>query len=503
MDAFFNGFLLILQNGALLYMFAGVTLGLILGALPGLTGSLGIALMLPFTYHMEPLIALVFLLSIYTGGLFGGAVTAISINTPGSPANIMTQLDGYPMYQKGQGGRALGIALLSSVIGGLIGCVFLVLATEPMANISLKFGNGEMFMVMVFGISCVGSLSKSPTKSVFSGLFGILLSTIGISTIGGVRGTFGNMFLFEGLPLVPTLIGLLALPEVMKLALNQSTPPQFNRGSTGLRSILEGFKDVVKRPIQTILCSITGVIVGIIPAAGASVASVLSYNQTKPFSKRGAQFGTGVPEGLIAAETANNASEGGALATMFVLGIPGSSSTAMMLGALALQGWAAGPKLFIDHRDVIYTAFSSLFLQQVVMLIIGTIVCMLASYIVKIPNRYLLPIILIFTLMGSYSDRLTTFDMGLMILLGIIGYLMKENNFPVLPMILGFLLGRDAESNLIRICQQYDNFLDIFKSPITVALFIVSLISFFAPLVMRHIRSKKERMKQITQKEEL
>lgn len=493
MEYFWAGFGQIITGGHLIWMFIGMSLGLVLGALPGLTGSLGIALMLPFTYHMDPLRSLVFLLSIYTGGLFGGAITAITVNTPGSPSNLMTQLDGWPMTKKGQSGKALGIALLSSTIGGLIGCIFLVLATEPMANFSLKFGNGEMFMVMVFGISCVGSLAKSPTKSIFAGCFGILLSTIGASVIGKARGTYGSMWLYEGLPTVPVLIGLLAIPEVVKLVSSSEKMVDVDKAALGFKSILSGFKENVLHPIQTVVCSVLGVIIGVVPAAGSTVAGVMSYNLSKTLIKSDDEFGTGVPQGVIASETANNASEGGALATMFVLGIPGSASTAMMIGALALQGWAVGPKLFIDHSDVIYTAFSSLFMQQIVMLILGMILCLFASYIVKVPSKYLLPCILAFTMLGAYSSRIVCFDILIMVVLGIIGYLMKKNDFPILPVILGYLLGGDAEENMVRIAQQYDSFWEIFRSPITSVLFVISLISFIAPMTLNYIKEHKRK----------
>lgn len=493
MEYFWAGFGQIIIGGHLIWMFIGMSLGLVFGALPGLTGSMGIALMLPFTYHMDPLRALVFLLSIYTGGLFGGAITAITVNTPGSPSNLMTQLDGWPMTKKGQSGEALGIALLSSTIGGLIGCVFLVLATEPMAKFSLKFGNGEMFMVMVFGISCVGSLAKSPSKSIFAGCFGILLSTIGASVTGKARGTYGSMWLYEGLPTVPVLIGLLAIPEVVKLASSSEQMVDVDKAALGFMSIIRGFKENILHPIQTVLCSVLGVIIGVVPAAGSTVAGVMSYNLSKTLIKSDEEFGTGLPQGIIASETANNASEGGALATMFVLGIPGSASTAMMIGALALQGWAVGPKLFIDHSDVIYTAFSSIFIQQIVMLILGFILCMLASYIVKVPSKYLLPCILAFTMLGAYSNRIVCFDILIMVVLGIIGYLMKKNDFPILPVILGYLLGGDAEENMIRIAQQYDSFGEIFLSPITSVLFAISLISFIAPMTLIYVKEYKKR----------
>lgn len=488
MSYFFAGFVKILFGHYMIFMFAGVTLGMVLGCLPGLTGSLGIALMLPFTYHMDALTALVFLLSIYTGGLFGGAVTAVMINTPGSPANMVTMLDGYPMARRGEGGRALGISLFASVMGGLIGCVFLVIATEPLAAFALEFGPGEMFMVVFFGLSCIGSLAKNPLKSVYSGLFGILLGTVGMSAVGTLRGTYGQMYLMDGIPMTSALIGFLALPEVILLINQKSMVENLDSKAVGPRSILTGFWEVVKRPIQTVLCSILGVVVGIIPAAGASVAGVLAYNQSKQWSKAGDQFGTGVPEGIVACETANNASEGGALATLFVLGIPGSSSTAMLLGALVLQGWSPGPKLFIDNKEIIYTAFSSLFLQQLVMLIVGFVLCACAVYIVKVPTRYLVPFILAFTLVGAFSNRNAVFDMGLMVLFGVIGLLMKKAEFPVMPLILGLLLGGDADSELLRIYQSYDHFYNIFESPIVIVLAAVSIFCIVAPLISKRLK---------------
>lgn len=342
LQAFMNGFGMIFEVKYFLLMFGGVTFGLILGALPGLTGSMGIALMLPFTYNMEPLPALVFLLSIYSGGLFGGAITACLINTPGSPANIATVLDGYPMTLKGQSEEALGLSLYSSVFGGLIGCMFLVMVMEPLANLSLQFGPSEMFMVAIFGLSVVGSLSSNILKSVFGGLVGILLGTIGMSPSGVVRGTMGTYYLLDGIPLIPALIGFLAIPELFNLASKEfvvsTRDATFNAGR-----ILKSVWLVITRPIQVFLCSGIGVLVGVMPAAGATVASLLSYNQAKQWSRKYEQFGTGIPEGVIASECANNASEGGALATMLVLGIPGSASTAMLLGAVMIQGWIPGP----------------------------------------------------------------------------------------------------------------------------------------------------------------
>lgn len=481
MSHFIDGFAIVLSLKYIFYMFSGVFFGLILGALPGLTGTLGIALMLPFTYSMDPLTALVFLLSIYSGGLFGGAITAIMINTPGSPANIATMFDGYPMAQKGFPDKALGLALNSSVIGGLIGCIFLLLITEPLANLSLKFGPAEMFMVAVFGLSVIGSLSSDIIKSLYSGMFGLLLGTIGMNANGIDRGTFGVMYLLDGIPLIPVLIGFLSLPEIFSLVNQQFVVEGFSQ-KISMRNIVFSFKEIIKRPVLTVLSSVLGVFVGIMPAAGATVASLLSYNQAKNFSKTPELFGTGIPEGIISCETANNASEGGALSTMLVLGIPGSASTAMLLGALMLQGWVPGPSLFIDHKEIIYASISSLFIQQFVILFLGMILCYFGAYILKIPSKYLVPCVLMFTILGAFANRNAIFDVGLMLLFGVIGYVMKKIEYPVMPVVLGIILGPIADRELLRVVQMYEgNYLEIFTKPIVLVLIIISALSIMFP----------------------
>jgi putative tricarboxylic transport membrane protein len=489
--AFLSGFGMIFELKYFLLMFGGVTFGLILGALPGLTGSMGIALMLPFTYNMPALPSLVFLLSIYSGGLYGGAITAILINTPGSPANIATVLDGYPMTLKGQSEEGMGIALYSSVIAGLIGCIFLVLATEPLANLSLQFGPSEMFMVAIFGLSVVGSLSSNILKSVFAGLVGILLGTIGMSPSGAVRGTMGTYYLLDGVPLIPALIGFLAVPELFNLA-SRSFVVEAKEARIDIGRILRSLWIVLTRPIQVFVCSCIGVLVGVMPAAGATVASLLSYNQAKQWSRNYDKFGTGIPEGIIASETASSASEGGALATMLVLGILGSASTAMLLGALLIQGWIPGPRLFLDNKEVIYASISSLFLQQFVMFIMGTILCVFAIRLIRIPTKYLLPCIVLFTVLGAFSSRNATFDAGLMLAFGIIGWFLKRNEFPIMPLVLGIILGPIADRELLRMGQIFDDMSEIFQRPITLTLFILSVLSILMPLVLSFVRARRK-----------
>ncbi len=490
MDAFVTGFGIILQPQFIVFMFGGVILGMVFGSLPGLTGSMGIALMLPFTFNMDPLTSLVFLLSIYTGGLFGGATTSIIINTPGSTANIATLLDGYPMSKNGETERALGLALMSSVAGGIIGLTFLLLATETLATLSLRFGPAEMFMVTIFGLSVVGSLSKNIVKSLFAGAFGILLGTVGMSSTGAIRGTMGSMYLLDGFPLMPTMIGLLALPSIFDLAVMPVYETMKDRNS--FIEILKGVKEAIMSPLRVLFGALIGVVVGIMPAAGATIAGIMSYNQAKIWSKKSDEFGTGIPEGIIAAESANNASQGGALATMFVLGIPGSNSTAMMMGALIIQGWAPGPRLFIENSDIIYASFSSLFVQQFVMLIVGIVLCTFAAQIIKVPVKYLVPIILVFTMLGAFSFRNALFDAGLMITFGIIGWFMKKNDFAIMPIILGIILGSIADRELLRIYQSFDSFTSIFSRPIVLVLSGIILFSIAAPLIKQIRTNKKE-----------
>lgn len=490
---FIGGFATVLQPIYILYMVVGVSFGLILGFLPGMNGGMGIALMLPFTYHMDALTALVFLLSIYTGSLFGGAVTAIMINLPGAPSNIATVMEGYPMTLKGESNRAMGLALCSSVIGGLIGCICLLCIAEPMANFALKFGPAEMFMVVFFGLTVVGSLHDDIVKSLMAGCIGVLMGCVGISGVSGAnRGAMGFVYLLDGFPLVPTLIGLVALPELYNLV-NQKKAhiTDVEQKDSGLKGIWHGAKEVFRHLRISIPCALEGVVVGIMPAAGASIAGILAYNQTKNLSKKREQFGTGIAEGIVCCETANNASEGGSLATMFVLGIPGSTASAILLGALMIQGWNPGPRLFVDHKDVIYTAFSSLFCQQFVMLAVGLVLCAVAAKIVKIPTQYLIPVIMVCAILGSFANRNTMFDALLMIILSAIGFLLKKNDFPVMPLILGVILGRTADNEFVRIQQAYDSFFQIFTQPIVVFLLAVSIISLVTPIVVRKRAAQK------------
>ncbi len=488
MNEFLSGFVLLMHWHYIGYMFVGVFFGLVLGFLPGLHGGVGIALLLPLTYGMPPLSALVLLLSIYTGSLFGGAVTSILFNTPGTAANLSTTFDGYPMTLRGEAGRAMGLALMGSFAGGIVGCVCLLAAAKPMAAIALRFGPGEMFMVALFGLSVIGGLSNDVVKSLFCGAFGLLLGTVGTSASGVMRGTFGSVYLFDGIPLTASMIGLMALPEIyFQIARIVKFERITLRDDTVLQ-LFKGMLEAFRYPFHLLFCSLLGVVVGIMPAAGAQIATMLSYNQAKQFSRHRDLYGTGYAPGIIAAETADNASEGGALTTMFVLGIPGGGATALILGALVLQGWTPGPRLFAEQSQIIYASISSLFLQQFVMLILGVVLCLMATQIIRLPFVYLMPCIVVFTVLGAYSGRYQFFDSYTLVAFAFIGWLMKKNEYPVVSLVLGIILGPIADVELMRVYQAFDSFWEIFLSPIVQVLVVICMVVVAYPVVFGRLR---------------
>ena len=493
-QALMDGIILFMNWFNFLLIILGLILGVVLGAIPGLTGSLGIALMLPITFMMEPLPAFVFLIAIYTGGLFGGAITAVLINTPGSPAAVATTLDGYPMTKAGQSGRALGLAVASSATGGFIGGIVLLMIIQPLASFALKFGPTEMFVVAIFGLTIIASIQEGGfIKSLFAGLFGILLGTIGMTDTGAMRGTFGSIYLLDGIPMIPALIGLFAISELFFLAEKQFISKQDSNQSMSSQ-LLKGIKEVYRYPINVLRSSAIGVFVGALPAAGSTVASLLSYNEAKRFSKNKGKFGKGSHEGIIAAETANNASEGGALATMLVLGIPGSASTAMLLGAIIMQGWVPGPRLFIDQSTILYGVIFSMLVGLVFLILIGGLVSLGAGKIINIPTRILIPIIVVFALIGAFATRNMLFDAFLVFAFGILGWYLRRNKYPVIAVVLGLILGPIADKELLKSVQLHgsETLVAFFTRPVSLTLIIITIVGVALPIIFEHFNKKKK-----------
>jgi len=469
----------------------GLTLGVIFGAIPGLTGGMGIAILTPFTFRLPLMPSLVFLTSVYTGGCFGGAISAILINTPGSPASVSTTLDGYPMTLKGLSNEALGISIAASAIGGFIGMLFLLLIMKPLANLALRFGPPEMFMVAVFGLTIISSLQERGfAKGMLAGLFGMMLGTMGMSSTGAIRGGFNIMYLLDGIPVIPALIGLFAFSELFFLMEKEYITEGGEIIKRDLKKMIKGFRTALRYPFNIVRSSLIGIIIGALPAAGATVANIVSYNEAKRLSRHSQTFGKGEPEGLVAAESANNSSEGGAMATMLALGIPGGQATAVLIGAFMLQGLLPGPRLFHKHMHVIYGLIAAELIEEIVLIAVGFVIAFYFAGIVTIPTRILIPTIAMFCMVGSFALRNAMFDAYLMFIFGLIGWIMRKHGYPVIAVVLGIILGPIADAELIRTHQLFAGDLTVFFTrPISLALVILSVMAVALPYLLR--RRKK------------
>ncbi|MBE9639573.1 tripartite tricarboxylate transporter permease [Salipiger mangrovisoli] len=483
MDVLLSAIIPLADVWVILYMLLGLLAGVLFGAIPGLNAGIGIALMLPVTYTMDPLTSLVFLTSIYTGGVFGGAITAILINAPGSPSAVATTLDGYPMALKGQANEALGLSLGASATGGLLGMIFLCVIIQPLAAFALKFGPAETFLLVIFALTSIASLSEgSFLKGIVAGLFGLLLGTIGFSASGSMRFTFGQTYLMDGMPIIPALIGFLALSELFsRLEEKDVALPLAGRLNFG--KIVKGIFMVPRRVWAVLRSSVIGIFIGAIPGVGATVGSLISYETARRSSRTPEAFGRGEPDGVIAAESANNASEGGAMATMLALGIPGGAATAILIGALTIQGIVPGPRLIYEHQDVIFGLLAAEMLEQILLLAVGFVVAAAFLRVIYTPYAVLVPVVLAMCYIGAFSVRNAGFDAMLLIGCGVLGWLMKREGYPVVAVVIGLMLGKTADAELIRIFQLYGgDFTIFFKSPICLVLILATMLSLAAPL---------------------
>lgn len=472
---------------------AGVVLGILAGAMPGLSPSMGVALLVPFTYSMQPQIALILLVSIYIAANYGGSITAVTINTPGTPSAVVTSFDGYPLTLQGKAGIGLGISLVSSTVGGIIGTVILILFSIPLARLAVKMHPAEYFALAIFGLTTVASLGgKNWPKAFLAAMLGLLINTVGIDPISGVkRFTFGTYRLFDGFALIPALIGLFALSEVFtriedyKLEKGEETKYEKTHWPT--------LPDYWKLKIAIVRSSILGTLIGIFPGAGATIAAFLSYDLAKKFSKNPDSFGKGNPEGVAAAEAANSSSVGGALVPLLALGIPGSASTAVLVGALMIHDLVPGPLLFVERPDIIYSLFAALLIANIVMLALGLFGSRLWVKVTVIPKKVLLPAILAVSIIGSFAVNYSFFDVATCVGFGVAGWILKKYGFPGAPIVLGMVLGKLAETNFRRavIMGGYDIFFTRLPS---LLLLLLALLSFGVPLYQTYKANKKEKM---------
>lgn len=468
----------------------GVLAGILVSCLPGLSATMAVALLLPFTFGLSPVSALLLLAGIYVGAMFGGAIPAILLSTPGTPAAVSTTFDGYPMAQKGYAGKAISVACIASVSAGLFGVLVLALVAPPLAEFALKFSAPEYFAVAVFGLAVISSLSEgSILKAFASGMIGLLLAVIGMDPMTGfARFTFGSTSLLGGVSFLAVMVGTAATAEVL-FQIDQpvkEVKQKFEIGTLRLRKA-----DLQRMVKPTAIGCVVGVIVGIMPAAGANIASFVSWAQAKVWSKHPEEFGHGSIEGLTASEAGNNSVVGGDLVPMLTLGIPGDPVTAIMMGALIMQGLRPGPMLFAERPDIVYGLFLGLIISNLWVLPLGLFGARFFAKMTSVPKPILWPTILALCVTGAYASEANMIPVYTLGLFGVIGYFMKKAKFPVAPLILGILLGPIAEENLRRSLLMSEMDATVFITrPISLVLFIIAALTLIWPWIQERYRKK-------------
>lgn len=486
----FYGLAKVLRPDIFLLLLLGVWGGIAIGSLPGLTATMGVALLLPLTFGMEPEAGMLLLLGIYIGAIYGGSISAILLRTPGTPAAAATAFDGFEMAKRGEAGKALGISTTASFIGGFVSTLMLITISPILARIALKFSAPEYFALAVFGLSIISSISgKSPLKGIIVGVFGLLLATVGMDPMTSYpRFAFGNVNLLNGFSFIPVMIGLFGLAQALYNVEESEQGVVIQQKVEGVLSALSEVKRILGTAIRS---AIIGTFIGIIPGGGADIAAFVSYNEAKRWSKNADKFGTGIPEGIAAPEAGNNGVTGGAMIPLLTLGIPGDAVTAILLGALMIQGLQPGPLLFKEHGDLVYTIFSGLLVGNVLMLISGLLGIRLFIKVLSVPKNVLTPIIFILCVVGSYAMNNSFFDVGVMLISGVIGYIFMKLDFPASPIILALILGPMAESNLRRsLIMSGGSYSIFFTRPISAVLLVLAVITFVTPL-LRDLMKKK------------
>lgn len=471
----------------LLFCLLGTVAGIVIGALPGFTSTMGIALFIPFTYSMPPATGLIFLVAIYCASTYGGSISAILINTPGTPSAVITTIDGYEMTKNGEGGRALAMSVFASLVGGVISTFALLVIAPPLSRLVLLFGPVEVFYLAIFGLSVIIGFSKgSLIKGLVSGIVGLLLATVGVDTISGVyRYTFDNVSLFEGIPIVPLVIGLFSACQVFALG-EQKRTTIVHDIATFSDSAMPRLSDIKANWFNMLRSSIIGTVVGIIPAAGMSIACAIAYNEEKRVSKHPEKFGHGAVEGVIAPEAANNGVTGGSLVPLLTLGVPGNTVSAIFLGGLLIHGLRPGVQLFTKHADITYTLLLGMFVANIMMFIVGLFAAKQVAKITKVSTDMLAPVIMVLCVIGSYAIRNNLFDVGVMMCFGIVGYLMTRWGYSAPSMVLGVILGPMAEGEFRRaVMLSRGNWSFFWQSPTSMILLALILMSLIGPALRK------------------
>jgi len=478
-----QGLLNVLHWKYLVPLAAGTFVGIVGGALRGITNTMTVIMVLPFTFGLEPLQGLAAMIGVYVGGESGGLITSTLLGIPGKPSSIATMFDGFPMSQKGEPGRALWLGIWASFFGGLLGAIFLVGATGPLAAMALEFGPWEYFSLFVFALSMVAGLTgASITRGLLSGAIGLVVTVMGSDPVmGAPRLALGIRFLEGGIPFLPVLIGVFAFAQIMSdVEKTLRGQPDAAGAFAAPKIVVTHAKviwEIVSRPFMLLWTSFVGVVIGVLPGIGSSAANVMAYDQAKKFSRHPERFGTGTPEGIIASEAANNSNVGGSLVTIMAFGIPGDAVTAVMLGALTIHGIQPGPLFISQQQTLSYGIFAAYILAHVLMIAMMFIGVRFFLRIVTIPKSMLFPVILVLCVVGAYALDNTMANVYVLALFGVIGYLMVKGGLPLAPLILGVVLGDQIEINLVRAIMTESNPILFLTRPISGGLILASVAS--------------------------
>ncbi|MDO5115336.1 MAG: tripartite tricarboxylate transporter permease [Synergistaceae bacterium] len=472
---------------------AGVIVGILGGAMPGVSPSMAVAILLPFTFGMSPTMGLVMLCAIYLASNYGGSITAVTINTPGTPSAVVTAFDGYPLAKSGRAGEALGVSLVASVAGGFVGIVILICFSAPLAKFALKFWPAEYFALAILGLTTVASLGGGKwLEALIAVLLGLMLNTIGLDHVSGVsRYTFDIIRLYDGFSFIPALIGLFALSEVFA-NVEEGNFKAFDKVSDDKSiSSWPSLSTYLSLKWGMLRAGILGTIIGVFPGAGGTIASFIAYDVEKRLSRHPEKFGRGSLEGVVAAEASNSSSVGGALVPLLTLGIPGSASTAVLIGALMIHELRPGPELFSKNPEIVYTLFSSLFVANFVLLVVGALGSRIWLKVTMVPKSILYPMIFAFSIVGSFAVRSSLFDVGVCVAFGVAGWLLNKFHYPSSPIVLGLVLGTLIEMNL-QMTLLMDGPAMLFTRPLSAVLLALSALSLCAP-ALRGLRARRNK----------
>ncbi len=493
MEAWFQAYDLVFNPYVLLVMVCSAAFGLFVGAIPGLTATMATALLVPVTFFMDPIPAIAAIATCTAMAIFAGDIPGALLRIPGTPASAAYTDEAYALTRKGQAEKALGTGLVCSMLGGLFGVIVLSTSAPALADFALNFSSFEFFWLACLGLTCAVVISsESPVKGVVSLFLGLFISTVGMGVVTGYpRFTMGFTDLMGGVSFIPAMVGMFAISEVLRYAVRMTPQPVIEQRRFG--DLFQGIGSTLARyKVNVLRGSITGTMVGILPGAGGDIAAWVCYGMSKRFSKEPEKFGTGHVEGLVDASSANNAALGGAWVPAMVFGIPGDSITAIVIGVLYMKDMNPGPTVFIERPHMVNSVFLAFFLANLMMLPLGLLAIRLSRQILRIPHAALMPIIMLFCVVGSFAINNSTFDVMLMLILGVMAFIMEENGFPIAPVILGIVLGVMVEDNFITSMIKSDgSFVAFFERPIAGVLGAITLLIWFVPMGLQLYRRKK------------